>query len=171
MHSGNCKFQLKLTNLIFCTKFARKGDFRFKTEKCHFCVRPWSFLTIFIFFTRQIGRGRLHFNSISMFFSLLVAETTNLYQGVSNFSETLQESSWSFTWKSEVFVVKILQSLRNRFFRFFRFWFFPIKCENPEHSPFLTLNEWAIYCNKCHCIYHLKTYQLWEITILYMWKS
>ena len=39
------KFQLKLTNLIFWTKFVQKGYFWCKTEKLHFCVRSWSLLT------------------------------------------------------------------------------------------------------------------------------
>ena len=43
------KFQLKLTILIFWTKFRQKGYFRSNTEKPHFCECPWSLLTILNF--------------------------------------------------------------------------------------------------------------------------
>ena len=39
------KFQLKVTILIFWTKFAQKGELWSETEKSHLCVHPWSLLT------------------------------------------------------------------------------------------------------------------------------
>ena len=44
------KFQLKLTNLVFWTKFDQKEYFQSKTEKMHFSVRPRSLLSILNFF-------------------------------------------------------------------------------------------------------------------------
>ena len=46
------KFQLRLTILIFWTKFAGKGCFRSKTEKSNLCVCTWLFLTILNFLLR-----------------------------------------------------------------------------------------------------------------------
>ena len=45
------KFQLKLIIWIFLTKFTQKGNFRWKTEKSHLCVRPLSLLTMLNFST------------------------------------------------------------------------------------------------------------------------
>ena len=39
--------------MIFGPKFAQNWYFRFKTEKSHFCVRPWSLLTILSFSARE----------------------------------------------------------------------------------------------------------------------
>ena len=50
--SRGAKFQLKLTTLIFWTKFAQKWYFQSKIEKLHYFVRPWPFLTIFNFSAR-----------------------------------------------------------------------------------------------------------------------
>ena len=43
------KFLLKLTILIFLTKFAQKGNFRSKTEILHLCVRSWLLLATLTF--------------------------------------------------------------------------------------------------------------------------
>ena len=39
------KFHSKKRILSFEIRFPLKGHFRSKTEKCHFCVRPWSLNT------------------------------------------------------------------------------------------------------------------------------
>ena len=44
--------QWQLAILIFWTKFARKRNFRSKTEKSHFRVHPWSLLAISNFYAR-----------------------------------------------------------------------------------------------------------------------
>ena len=46
------KFQLKLTILIFWTKFIEKGFFRSEGEKSPLCVRPWLLLTMLNFCAR-----------------------------------------------------------------------------------------------------------------------
>ena len=43
--SLDTKFQPKLINLIFWTKYVKKGYFQSKTEKPHLCVRPRLLLT------------------------------------------------------------------------------------------------------------------------------
>ena len=50
--------QVKVTVLIFWTKFAQKGYFGSKTEKSHFCLRPWSLLTILNFSKRGLTDTR-----------------------------------------------------------------------------------------------------------------
>ena len=47
--SPGTKFLLKLTILLFWTKFTWKGYLRSKTEKSQFCVRPWYLLAILNF--------------------------------------------------------------------------------------------------------------------------
>ena len=44
--SLSTKFQIKLKIFIFWNKLAQKGYLRSKTEKPHFCVRPWSLRTM-----------------------------------------------------------------------------------------------------------------------------
>ena len=55
------KFQLKLTSLIFFSKFAQKGDFLSKTEKSQLHVRPWLLLTIATFHTQRPGNQPIYF--------------------------------------------------------------------------------------------------------------
>ena len=56
------KIQLKLTFLIFWTKFARKRYLRYETEKSHFCVRPWSLLN----YIKRFRTGADRHNGILM---------------------------------------------------------------------------------------------------------
>ena len=62
------KFLLKMTILIFWTKFTQKGCFRSKTEKSHFCMIVTYCIKLF-----QTAADRR--NSILMSLLLLVAET------------------------------------------------------------------------------------------------
>ena len=66
------KFQPKLTNLIVCTKFARKGYFWSETEKTH--LRASLVVTYYI---KLFGMGVDRENGILMSL-LIVAETKNL---------------------------------------------------------------------------------------------
>ena len=72
--SPGTKFQLKLTFLMFWTKFAQKGYFRSEREKLLLCLRPWLLLTVWVTYCLKLFRtGANRYNGILM--SLLVTET------------------------------------------------------------------------------------------------
>ena len=56
------KFQIKLTILIFWTKFVQKGYFRSEAEKSHLCLPPWSLFTILNFSARRPIQTQRDFN-------------------------------------------------------------------------------------------------------------